>query len=330
MGENTMKRYLSIVLILFASFFYTISYASDDSTSEEKAFKGNEVDKPPRVLRPAQPIYPSIRTIDGLIYTDGRVKIRFIVTKDGGVRSPVVVEAIPPNIFDASAIEALKKFRFAPAIKNGEPVDCIVFMPINYSLNGANPSLDALVVAQKGLNYIKAGEFENAVKAFTEAIKINKKYSTGYAGRGIAYMNLGEYEKAIEDFNMAIKKSSKIGLYYKLRGDAYSVLKNFDKAVEDFNSAIKIDPEMPEAYFERGNAFRNMEKYSEAVTDYSKVIELDKSYLQAYNNRAAAYNKLNDSENMCLDIKKACDLGDCRGFELAKNAGKCSADATGK
>jgi TonB family protein len=324
-----MKRHLSIVLFLFASLLYTISYASDDSNSGEKAFMHIQPDIPPRVLRPAQPIYPSIMTIDGLILSKGFVTIRFVVTKEGGVRDLHVVKAVPEKIYDASAIETAKKYKFAPATRNGEPVDCVAMLPITFGLPGVNAPFDVYEAAQKGLKFIKVKEYDNAVKAFTEAIKIYEKYSPGYSGRGIAYMNLKEYEKAIEDFDMAIKRSKKIALNYKLRGEVYSALKDYNTAIKDFDRAIKMEPAMLEAYFERGNAFKNQDKYSEAIADYTKVIELDKSFLQAYNNRAFTYNKVNDSERMCLDLKKACTLEDCQGLELAKNAGKCRADATG-
>ncbi len=321
-----MKRHLLIVLILFASLMQNISYASDDSNSQEKVFRLDEVSTPPRVIIAVPPRYPLEMQIQGV---EGRVVLGFIVNKDGGVRDPNVVTAVPEGVFDASALEAAKQYRFKPATKNGEPVDCYVKLPMKFSVAGAKTPYDAYEAAQKGFKFIKVGEYDNAVKAFSEAIKISKKYGPGYSGRGIAYMNLKEYEKAIKDFNEAIKRSGKIALLYKLRGDAYSVLKDYKKAIKDFDGAIKIEPEMPEAYFARGDAFRNLGKYSEAVADYTKVIELDKSFLQAYNNRAVAYNKLKDTENMCLDIKKACDLGDCRGLELAQKAEKCSGDTVG-
>ncbi|NLD37797.1 MAG: TonB family protein [Desulfatiglans sp.] len=324
-----MKKNSSIVLILFASLMYTLSYASDDSNSEEKAFKLSEVDTPPRVTKAIPPIYPKKKTIDGLILTEGRVILKFIVTKDGRVSNPEIIEAVPEGIFEASAIGAVKNYRFTPATKNGEPVDCIAKLPIMFVLPGVNTPYDVYQAAQKGLKFLKVGEYDNAVKAFDEAIKISKKYGPGYSGRGMAYMYLKEYEKAIVDFDMAIKKSGKTALNYKLRGEVFNALKDYNTAIKDFDRAIKIEPEMLEAYFERGNAFRNLEKYIEAIADYTKVIELDKNYLQAYNNRAVAYNKLNDSENMCLDLKKACNLGDCRGLELAQKAGKCSADVAG-
>ena len=321
-----MKKHLLIVLILFTSLINTISYASDDTNSGEKVFNLFEVDTKPRVIKAVPPRYPINSQIVGI---EGRVMIKFIVTKDGGVRDPKVIKAVPEGIFETSALEAIKEYRFTPAAKNGEPVDCIVNLPIKYSVAGAKTPYDAYEAAQKGLKFIKVGEYDNAVKAFTESIKSSKKYSPAYSGRGMAYMYLKEYEKAIEDFDTAIKRSKKIALNYKLRGDAYSAMKDYKKAIKDFDRTIKIKPDMLEAYFERGNAFRNLDRYSEAIEDYTKVIELDNRFIQAYNNRAVAYNKLKEPENMCLDIKKACDLGDCRGLDLAKNAGKCSADADG-
>ena len=319
-----MKRHLLIKLILFASLVPTISYASDATNSEEKVYRLNEVDTFPRLVKSVPPKYPINMQFEGV---EGRVTLRFIVTKDGRVRDPKVFKAVPEGIFDASALEAIKQSRFTPATKNGEPVECYVMQPMSFSVSGAETSYDAYEEAQKGFKFLKVGEYDNAVKAFTEAIKISKKYSPGYSGRGMAYMYLKKYEKAIKDFGTAIKRSRKTALNYKLRGEAYSALKNYNKAVQDFDRAIKIEPEMLEAYFARGDAFRNLDKYSEAIADYTKVIELDNKFIQAYNNRAVAYNKLKDSENMCLDIKKACDLGDCRGLELAKNAGRCRTDA---
>ena len=318
-----MKKHLLIVLILFSSLMHTISYASDDTNLQEKLFMLNEIDSPPRILKAVPPKYPINMQFEGV---EGRVVLGLIVTKDGGVRDPKVTEAVPKDVFDASALEAAKQYRFKPATKNGEPVDCYVKLPMKFSVAGANSPFDAYEAAQKGFKFIKVGEYDNAVNAFSEAINISKTYSPGYSGRGVAYIRLKEYEKAIKDFDVAIKRSKNIALNYKLRGDAYSALKNYKKAIKDFDSAVKIETEMPEAYFERGNAFRNLGKYSEAVADYTKVIELDNNFLQAYNNRAVAYNKLKEPENMCLDIKMACDLGDCRGLELAKNAGKCSTD----
>ena len=62
----------------------------------------------------------------------------------------------------------------------------------------------------------------------------------------------------------------------------------------------------------------NQGKYEDAITDFAKAIELNKSNMEAYNNRAVCYNKLKDTAHMCIDLKSACDLGDCRDLIMPK------------
>ncbi|MFC1494773.1 TonB family protein [Thermodesulfobacteriota bacterium] len=320
-----MKKQLSFVFILFVTIACSISYASEQLDSKEKVYKLKDVDTRPRVAKAVRPIYPiGLRGPMGL--AEGRVVLKFIVTKEGNVRDPKVVESIPNGAFDESALEAVKKYRFKPATKNGEPVDCIAKMPFVFSLHNTDTAYDAYKASDEGLKYLKIGEYDKAIEAYTKAIKINKKYSPGYSGRAMAYMTIGEFNKAISDFNKAITRTPEHGLYYKLRGEAYSELKKYKKAIKDFSRAIEREPDMIEAYFARGEALRKSGKHKEAIEDYTKVTELDESYVQAYYNRAVLYNKLKDIDSMCLDLKKVCDLGDCKGFDSAKKAGKCSGD----
>jgi TonB family protein len=281
-----------------------------------------DVDTRPSVSKAVRPIYPiDLRGPRGL--HEGRVVLRLIVTKEGNVRDPKVVESIPSGAFDESALEAVKKYRFKPATKDGDPVDCTVKLPIVFSLHNTDTAYDAYKASNEGLKYIKVGEYDKAVEVFTEAIKFDKRYGPSYLGRGIAYMNLGDYKKAVSDFNKAITRTPEHALYYKLRGQSYSELKKYKKAIKDFSLAIEKEPDMIEAFFGRGDALRKSGKYNEAIDDYSKVIELDESYVQAYYNRAVSYNKLKDIDNMCLDLKRVCEFGDCKGFDSAKKAGKC-------
>ncbi|MGR9116610.1 MAG: TonB family protein [Gammaproteobacteria bacterium] len=53
---------------------------------------------------------------------EGRVKILFTVTEDGGVMAPKVIQADPPNVFDSSALRAIRKWKFRKKIVDGKPV----------------------------------------------------------------------------------------------------------------------------------------------------------------------------------------------------------------
>jgi protein TonB len=98
------------------------------------AFKLGEVDQPPRLLRPVPPRYPYEARRNGI---EGRVVIRFVVNAEGDVLEPEVAEVEPPDIagvFDEAALQAVARYKFKAAIKDGEPVDCIVKLPIVFEL----------------------------------------------------------------------------------------------------------------------------------------------------------------------------------------------------
>jgi protein TonB len=66
------------------------------------------------------PVYPRRAQERGI---EGYVLLEFIVTQTGAVRDPVVIEAVPPGIFDRAAMQAALKFKYKPKVVDGEPVE---------------------------------------------------------------------------------------------------------------------------------------------------------------------------------------------------------------
>jgi len=95
------------------------------------AFTLSEVDQPPRILRKIDPLYPFAAKRKNI---QGSVTLRFIVTKEGTVVEPSVVKSEPPEIFDSSALKAIIRWRFKPAIKDGKAVDVIIIAPLKFKL----------------------------------------------------------------------------------------------------------------------------------------------------------------------------------------------------
>lgn len=67
-----------------------------------------------------QPVYPRRALQRGI---EGYVIVEFVVTKNGSVRDPVVVEAEPQGIFDSAAMKAALKFKYKPRVVDGEPIE---------------------------------------------------------------------------------------------------------------------------------------------------------------------------------------------------------------
>ena len=91
-----------------------------------------QVDKPPQPLRDLPPPrYPANLRRNNI---SGQAVVRFIVTHDGRVIDVTVIEATHPQFGDAAAA-AVEKWKFAPAIKDGQPIACLLTVPIVFNLN---------------------------------------------------------------------------------------------------------------------------------------------------------------------------------------------------
>lgn len=77
------------------------------------------VQQPPRPTARTAPTFPVRARSLG---QSGRVTLSFVVDVDGSVQDAVVVEAAPPGVFDQSALEAVRSWRFDPGRHEGLPV----------------------------------------------------------------------------------------------------------------------------------------------------------------------------------------------------------------
>ena len=95
-------------------------------------FVPGQVDLPPRILRPVTPVYPFDAKTKGI---EGRVVLRFIIDEDGRVQNPQVVKADPEGVFDESALAAIVKYKFEPAVIGSRKVKCYVVLPVSFRLD---------------------------------------------------------------------------------------------------------------------------------------------------------------------------------------------------
>ena len=98
--------------------------------SEESVYELNSVTKPPKPVKQSAPKYPQDLRKKGI---QGTVTLRFIVSKDGKVVNVTVLSS-DHELFEEPAVDAVKKWRFEPAEKNGKPVACRVRIPIPFKI----------------------------------------------------------------------------------------------------------------------------------------------------------------------------------------------------
>lgn len=89
------------------------------------------VDVPPRPSSRVQPDYPARARASAIT---GFVTLSLRVSNDGSVQDVRVLEAQPSGVFEAAAMDAIKQWRFEPAMYQGAPVAVRVRQTLRFEL----------------------------------------------------------------------------------------------------------------------------------------------------------------------------------------------------
>jgi TonB family protein len=84
---------------------------------------------PPRQIYSPQPKYPETEAHLG---REGAVKLKLVVGSDGVPRDVTVSRSLNPD-FDSAAMDAVKQWKFSPAMKAGTPILVQIAVEVNFS-----------------------------------------------------------------------------------------------------------------------------------------------------------------------------------------------------
>lgn len=179
---------------------------------------------------------------------------------------------------------------------------------VTSSSNVSQEEILAELECERGYFLMGLGKIESAIKAYSDAIELNPRYSAAYNNRGVVYVDIGEYNRAIKDFNTAIELNPNDFFAYNNRGNTYSIIDNINNAIKDFNKAITLKPDYANAYNNRGNAYVKTGYFEKAIKDFNTAIQLDPGFAGAYNSRGTAYREKGDIQKAIGDFNEAIKL----------------------
>ncbi len=135
--------------------------------------------------------------------------------------------------------------------------------------------------SRKGFFHLTNGELDQAVEAYTKAIK-NKERTIFFAQAPSAYNNLGqaylrkeEYVPAIAAFQKTLEMSpSAVGAYINL-ATAYLKQNLPDSAIESCEAAIRISPDVAHLHYNLACAYALKKEDQKSIDALQRAIELD-------------------------------------------------------
>jgi len=86
--------------------------------------------RPPRLIREVRPPYPPIAR---QARVQGAVRLQAVLSRDGSVQSLQLLSG-PPLLVKA-ALDAVSQWRYEPTLLNGQPVEVLLMVDVNFTLS---------------------------------------------------------------------------------------------------------------------------------------------------------------------------------------------------
>jgi len=104
---------------------------ASQSTDMLEAFSLSDLEKRPEIMASVAPVYPAdMRKAK----VEGTVTLIFILNEEGQVEDPRVDRSSRPE-FERPALEAVRKWKFKPGMKDGHAVRTYMKLPIRFRIN---------------------------------------------------------------------------------------------------------------------------------------------------------------------------------------------------
>jgi tetratricopeptide (TPR) repeat protein len=170
--------------------------------------------------------------------------------------------------------------------------------------NALNP--DAQEKYNEGVTAMEAKNWDAAADKFTEAIKLEPRFTKAYMNRGTAYFSSKKYDNAIADFDYVAKKNDTTAHYaWFMKATAQTEKGELGGALESMQEAVRLNARKPHYHYELGVLFFRMDNYKDAIGAFDIAIRLKSDYAYALNDRGSAKKKAGDLDGAMKDYENA-------------------------
>lgn len=128
-------------------------------------------------------------------------------------------------------------------------------------------------LCQRGQALLQQGQYQQAIAAFSAALRLNGQLADAYVGRGKAYGYAGQPQKSLDDATAALQIQPSASAYI-VSEVAHFDLKQFSAAYGDLAAGLKLDPNNAVLWSNLGTLCHEFGRYGQAVAAYNRAIRL--------------------------------------------------------
>ena len=192
---------------------------------------------------------------------------------------------------------------------------------------------------ERGNDRSRANDFEGAISAYSEALRLVPTDASIYNNRAFAYWSRGQTDRAIADYDETLRLEpdnvvarTNRAVAYNFRGDFELAIRDLDYALKlkpdspdvlnsrcwgralagqtepalaDCNAALKFRPNDPNTLDSRGFVYLKAGQYDRAIADYDAALKLDARLAGALYGRGIAKVRKGDTAGGNIDLASA-------------------------
>jgi tetratricopeptide (TPR) repeat protein len=213
----------------------------------------------------------------------------FIELKKGNISElGIVIENELQTIYETgfinTEIERLDKDYSSSKNKTNNLILSSIYKSLQKNFNGALSDLDIAI----------KNDPDNFMLYFNRA---------NIRSEMIDYIKLLEQENEVMLTNPASNTSS---INTIKSNESYT---DYNQVIADYYKALQLSPEFHLSAFNLANTYLKTREYRKAISLYNEVIKTEPIFAEAFYNRGLTYIYLKESENGCMDMSVAGELG---------------------
>ncbi len=155
-----------------------------------------------------------------------------------------------------------------------------------------------------GVLKAQSGQYEEALRLFGHALKLNRRAPEALTNQGRALNALRRHEEALASYDKALALAPDYVLALHNHGTTLLALGRPAAALADFQKLLTINPSFVLALHNSGIALNDLGRSAEAIAASTAALALKPDYPEALHNRGIAFTRLQRYEQAIADFEQ--------------------------
>jgi tetratricopeptide (TPR) repeat protein len=154
----------------------------------------------------------------------------------------------------------------------------------------------------------QAKRYDQALGKVQALVKIYPRFQGLYNIAGVILAEVGQWENATKAYQQALGLKPDYAEAHYNYAISLEHLKRTDEAITSLRNAVQADPDYAEAHNNLGNYLKDQGKMEDAIASYQRAIEIKPDFVTAHANAGNCYNYLGHQDKAIACYEKAIEI----------------------